>query len=98
MGIEGLHGVALGVHFFNWRLPEGINMDINLEEQNRLERLFIYCKEHPEKLNPFEKDFTEDNHKRFIDDKGGENGYFVSPKMWKVFARLESKLKLEPYI
>ena len=73
-------------------------MEINLEEQNRLERLFIYCKEHPEKLNKFEKEFTEDNHKRFIDDKGGENGYFVSPKMWKVFARLESKLKLEPYI
>jgi|TARA_Y100000310_G_scaffold80345_2_gene76997 hypothetical protein len=73
-------------------------MEINLEEQNRLERLFVYCKEHPEKLNTFEKNFTNDNYKRFINDEGGENGYFVSPKMWKVIAKLEVKLGLEPYI
>ncbi len=70
-------------------------MDLNLDDQNRVERLFVYCKEHPEKLNKFEKSFTDDNYKRYIDDIGGDNGYFVSPKMWKVLSKLEIKLGLQ---
>lgn len=73
-------------------------MELKPEEQDRLTRLFTHCQEHPDKLNDFERSFTDDNYDRFINDKGGENGYFVSPKMWKVFTKLEKKLGLEAYL
>ena len=72
-------------------------MDIQPAEQERLSRLFQHCQENPEKLNSFEKSFTDDNYDRFLADKGGDNGYFVSPKMWAIFHKLETKLKLEAY-
>jgi hypothetical protein len=72
-------------------------MDLQPTEQDRLTRLFQYCGANPHKLNDFEKGFIDSNYLRFINDEGGENGYFVSPKMWKIFARLEVKLKLDAY-
>jgi hypothetical protein len=48
-------------------------------------------------LNRFEKKFIEDNSRRYIEDDGGpnsEDGYFVSFKMWRVFASIEQRLML----
>lgn len=68
--------------------------DMTIKEMDRLEFIFKVANSHSEKLNTWEKSFIKDNQKRYEDDDGGEYGdhYFVSPKMWTIFAKIENKL------
>ncbi len=73
-------------------------MQIDSEAQQRMERLFSTADENRDKLNEWEISFIESNHEGFINDKGGMqqqvDGYFVTPKMWDVIAKIEEKLGL----
>lgn len=73
-------------------------MDLNTNQQARLEKIFEVWRENPEKLNDWlNEKFLPGNQDQFITDKNyaGEDGYFVSPKMWKIFTEIEAKLGIE---
>lgn len=72
-------------------------MYLNIDQQYRMEALFLLASENTNLLNRFEKRFVEDNRKRYVEDDGGpnsEDGYFVSFKMWRIFASIEQRLML----
>lgn len=69
-------------------------MQLTLEQQQRLQELFALAEENQSALNDWEKKFLADNEDRFVNDEGtNERGYFVTPKMWQIFTKIEDKIK-----
>jgi len=68
-------------------------VDMTNDEQTELEAIFELCEEKSTELNSWEHDFVNDNQERYKADAGGQNGYFVSVKMWKIFRKIRSKLQ-----
>lgn len=72
-------------------------MDINPDQQRRLEKIFEAWEEQPKLLSKWANEFIGSNQKNFIADTTwtGDPGYFVSPKMWKYFTEFEEKLGIK---
>lgn len=68
-------------------------MDLKDDEQTELEGIFELCEENESQLNSWERDFVADNQARYNSDMGGDNGYFCSSKMWKIFRKIRDKLE-----
>lgn len=67
-------------------------MQLSDDQLERLQFIFCRAEESPELLNAWERQYVSDNAERFEEDEGGEEGYFVTPKMWQIFERIEGKL------
>ncbi len=69
-------------------------MDLAPNEQQRMEDFFQAAGDQEDKLNDWERKWIDDNHKRYLEDSGGDNGYFLSGKMKQVISKIEKKLGL----
>ncbi len=67
-------------------------MQLDNDQICYLQDLFSDAELYQDKLNQWELNFIEDNQRRFMNDEGGNEGYFVSPKMWGIFRNIREKL------